>query len=46
MVAAQRLYHAAGMSARFNLYPGVGHEMTDVMWSDVLDFFREAIRAR
>jgi len=44
--SAQRLYHAARMNALFKLYPGVGHDMTPVMWSDVLDFFRTAIRAR
>ncbi len=40
---SQRLYNAAGLNARFKLYPGVGHEMTPVMWSDVLDSFRKAL---
>jgi pimeloyl-ACP methyl ester carboxylesterase len=45
---AQRLYHAAGLNARFKLYPDVRHEMgmTPVMWNDVLDMFRKALSAR
>jgi len=42
---AQRLYNAAGLNARFRLYPDVGHEMTPVMWNDVLDTFRKALDA-
>lgn len=42
---AERLYHAAGVNARFKLYPGVGHEMTPVMWNDLMDTFRKALSA-
>jgi pimeloyl-ACP methyl ester carboxylesterase len=44
---AQRLYRAAGLSARYRLYPDVTHEMgmTPVMWNDVLDTFRKALDA-
>lgn len=45
---AHRLYYAAGLNARFKLYPDVRHEMgmTPAMWNDVLDMFRKAVSAR
>jgi hypothetical protein len=45
---ARRLYHAAGLNARFRLYPNVRHEMgmTPIMWNDVLDMFREELAHR
>ncbi len=45
---AQRLYHAAGLNARFRLYPDVRHEdgLTAEMWNDILDTFRKAVTAR
>ena len=44
---AQRLYAAAGLNARFRVYPGVTHKMgmTPVMWNDVLHTFRKALAA-
>jgi pimeloyl-ACP methyl ester carboxylesterase len=36
---AERLYAAAGLDARFALYPGVGHEVTPAMDADVARFF-------
>lgn len=43
---AQRLYRAAGLNAQFNLYPDVRHEMTPLMWNDILNTFRKALTAR
>lgn len=37
--AAERLYGAAGLNARFALYPGAAHEMTKEMDEDVARFF-------
>lgn len=45
---ARRLYDAAGLNARFRLYPNVGHEMgmTPIMWNDVVDMFKEELDHR
>ena len=37
----KKMYGSVGSKARFVLYPGVGHEMTDEMLSDVKAFFSE-----
>lgn len=42
---AERLYAERGLSARFALYPGAGHEVTEAMVADIEKFFLEAQRA-
>jgi hypothetical protein len=42
--AAQRLYEAAQLRARFALYPGVGHNVTPEMSADTEALFRAALR--
>jgi len=41
--AAQRLYEAARLRARFTLYPGVGHMVTPEMRADTEAVFRAAL---
>jgi hypothetical protein len=43
---AESLYHSAGLSARFVLYPSVAHEVTQQMEADVVKFFRQEMDAR
>ena len=42
--AAQRLYEAARLRARFALYPGVGHSVTPEMGADTEALFQAALR--
>lgn len=42
---AERLWRAAGLRARFALYPDVGHEVTREMDGDVARFFEAALAA-
>ena len=44
--AAERIYKSAGLDARFALYPGVAHAMSQEMDRDVLQFFAEAAKPR
>ncbi|GEM_PF-737468 len=37
--AARRLYGEAGCNARFVLYPGVGHQVTEAMTDAIVEFF-------
>lgn len=37
---AKEIYSSIGASAQFVTYPGVGHETTTGIWSDLVDFFR------
>lgn len=43
---AEQMYRDAGANAVFKLYPGVGHDVTDNMDSDVLEFFAKAMATR
>ena len=43
---AERMYREAGANAIFRLYPDVGHDVTDNMDSDVLEFFANAMASR
>jgi hypothetical protein len=43
--AAEAVYRQALPQAKFRLYPGVGHERTDAMNRDVVEFFRTALGA-
>jgi hypothetical protein len=36
---ARQFYESAGATAQLVLYPGVGHTITDQMWSDLMNFF-------
>jgi hypothetical protein len=38
-LTARRFYESAGANAQLVLYPGVGHTITDQMWSDLRSFF-------
>jgi dienelactone hydrolase len=42
--AAKQLYEQAGLDARFELYPGVGHEETPEMQADIEAELRAALR--
>jgi hypothetical protein len=37
---ARQFYESAGANAQLVLYPGVGHTITEQMWSDLKDFFQ------
>ena len=39
---AERLYTAAGLDARFRLYPDVGHTVTPEMAKDIADFLEKS----
>ncbi|MEE4273036.1 MAG: Ig-like domain-containing protein [Thermoanaerobaculales bacterium] len=39
--AAEAIYDAVGMNATFELYPGVGHTISEEMFDDIADFFLE-----
>ncbi|PTN32858.1 hypothetical protein [Desulfonatronum sp. SC1] len=39
---ARQIYDAVGCDSMFVLYPGVGHEITEQMRLDVVQFFRES----
>lgn len=41
---AEQLYRDAGLNARFRLYPGVHHELSAAMQTDILRFFQDALR--
>ena len=43
--AAEQLYAAQGLDARFKLYPGTAHSVTGAMAADVEAFFRSALEA-
>jgi hypothetical protein len=42
--AAERLHAAAGLEARFELYPGVGHTMSPEMIRDVTAFLLRSLQ--
>ena len=43
---AEAMYRAAGMNAIFKVYSDVGHDVTDSMDADVIEFFARAIASR
>jgi hypothetical protein len=40
---SQELYHNTGMNAQFTTYAGTGHEVTEEIRQDVLDFFQREL---
>ena len=41
---SQNIYDDLGINATFRIYPGVGHDVTPQMESDIIDFLRSNIR--